>query len=97
MTTWPDRIPFHLHKEFETRRVDDWQTALCVWVKSHGLKLKLLWWADLERKIADLHSYRFSAGSQDHWAVIREWLERNDVPALEKLPGSPELESVANY
>jgi hypothetical protein len=95
--TWPNRIPFDLHKELEARRIDDWQAALRAWAKRHGLKLKLLWWSDLERKVADLHSMRFTAKPQDHWAVIREWLELHEVPAPENLPGWPEPDSVTNY
>lgn len=90
MNDWPHRIPFDLHKEIEARHVDDWQAALRTWAKCHGLKLKIMWWAQLERKMSDLHSMRFTAKPQDHWAVIREWLVRHEVSVPVKLPGWPE-------
>ena len=80
MSDWPNRIPFDLHKELEARRVDDWHVALRVWAKTHGLKLKLQWFGQLERKMADLHSRKYTANPQDHWAAIKEWLERKSVP-----------------
>ena len=97
MTNWPSRIPFDLHAELESRRTDDWQKALRAWAKVHGLKLKIQWWRQLERAMADLHSRRYVAGPQDHWAAIEEWLERHDVPAPEQLPEWPEQESATNY
>ncbi len=97
MTVWPNRIPFDLHKDLEAYRVDEWGTALRVWSKRHGLRLKLQWWPQLEKAIADLHSRRYLAKPQDHWAAIKEWLERHDVPAPEKLPEWPEVGSVTDY
>ncbi|MCG7520834.1 hypothetical protein [Ruegeria sp. Ofav3-42] len=94
MTKWPNRIPFDLHKELEARPVTDWEAALRVWAKAHGLKLKIQWYPQLQRTMADLHSRRYTAKPQDHWAAIKEWLERHDVPAPEKLPGWPEIDSV---
>nr|WP_321252934.1 hypothetical protein [uncultured Ruegeria sp.] len=92
--TWPNRIPFDLHKELESRSLPDWEAALRVWAKSHGLKLKIQWFPRLQRTIADLHSRRYVAKPQDHWAAIKDWLERNDVPAPDGLPGWPEVDSV---
>ncbi|WP_420584882.1 hypothetical protein [Ruegeria sp.] len=83
---WPNRIPFDLHKQLEARPIDGWQAALRVWAKAHGLKLKIQWWRQLEITIADLHSRRYVVKPQDHWMAIKEWLERHDVPAPEKLP-----------
>lgn len=92
MSDWPYRIPFDLYKELESRRADDWQAAMRAWAKSHGLRIKLHWWPSLEGQIADLHSRRYTAGSQDHWAAMRDWLVRNDVPVPNNLRGWPEQE-----
>jgi len=97
MKNWPNRIPVDLHNELESRHVDDWQTALRVWAKSHGLKLKLQWWRQLEVSIADLRSRRYTAKPQDYWAAIKEWLERHDVSAPDKLPEWPELDSSVGW
>ncbi|MEM6891666.1 MAG: hypothetical protein AAF636_26620 [Pseudomonadota bacterium] len=94
--TWPNRIPFDLHKDIESRDIDQWDAALRAWAKRHGLKLKVMWWRQLEIRIADLHARRYTAKSQDHWAAIKEWLERHDVQAVERLPKWPEVGTV-NY
>lgn len=90
MSEWPNRIPFDLYEEFEARQTGDWKTALRVWAKAHGLKLKLQWWSRLERQMVDLNSRRYIPGPQDHWAAVKEWLEEYDVPAPERLPVWPE-------
>ncbi len=90
MTTWPNRIPLDLCKEIEARPVDDWQGALRAWAKTHDLKLKIMWWRQLEITIEDLQSRRYTANPQDYWMAIKEWLERKGVPAPAKLPGWPE-------
>jgi hypothetical protein len=95
--TWPNRIPFDLHKELESRPIPDWEAALRVWSKAHGLKLKIQWFAQLQRAISDLHSRRYTARPQDHWAAIKEWLERHEVQAPKNLPEWPELDSINNY
>lgn len=90
---WPNRIPFDLHKELESRRIDEWDAALRAWAKTHGLKLKIVWWRQLEISMADLHSRRYTSKPQDHWMAIKEWLERHDVPAPSRLPEWPEVAS----
>ncbi len=90
--TWPHRIPHDFHIEFEPRHVDDWQTTLRAWAKNHGLKLRTQWFRGHEVSVADLRSRRYAAKPQDYWAAIREWLEKHDVPASEKLPEWPEQE-----
>ncbi len=97
MPIWPNTIPHDFRIALEERRVDDWETALRSWAKSYGLRLKIQWFAQLERRMVDLHSMRFTAGAQDHWAVIKEWLERHDVSAPEKLPQRPPQESANRY
>ncbi|WP_170381025.1 hypothetical protein [Ruegeria atlantica] len=97
MTTWPHRIPFDLHKELEAHTIDGWQGALRAWAKTLGLKLKIQSWRQLEITIADPHSRRYMAKPKGHWAAIKEWLERHEVPAPDKLPGWPEVDSVTNY
>lgn len=92
MSDWPHRIPLDLQVELESRPVVDWQAALRAWAKAHGLKLKLQWWPQLERQMAELQARRYIAGSQDYWAAIREWLIRKDVDAPNKLPVWPEQE-----
>lgn len=94
MTNWPNRIPFDLHKELEARPITDWEAAIRTWAKAHGLKLKIQWYPQLQRAISDLHSRPYTAKPQDHWAAIKEWLERHDVEAPAKLPIWPEIDSV---
>ncbi len=90
MSKWPTRIPFDLYEEIEARQIEDWQAALRVWAKHHGLKLKIQWYQQLEHQMADLHSRRYVPGPQDHWAAIKESLEQHEVPVPENLPGWPE-------
>lgn len=95
--TWPSGIPFDLHNELEARPITDWEPALRVWAKAHGLKLKVQWFPQLQRSMDDLHSRRYTAKPQDHWAAIKEWLERHEVEAPGNLPGWPEQASVRIY
>lgn len=92
MSDWPYRIPFDLHVELESRPFNAWEHSFRTWAKTHGLKLKLQWWPSLEQKVVELHARRYTAGTQDHWAAIREWLVQKGVKAPHNLPGWPEQE-----
>ncbi|CUH48980.1 hypothetical protein RUA4292_03172 [Ruegeria atlantica] len=85
-TDWPNRIPFDLHADLESHSEGEWETVLRAWAKRHGIKLKIQWYLPLQQTIEDLHSRRYVAKPQDHWAAIKEWSERHDVPAPDKLP-----------
>ncbi|MEX0279509.1 MAG: hypothetical protein AB3N19_18480 [Ruegeria sp.] len=61
MTDWPNRIPCDLHKDLESRPLDEWDGALRAWAKSHGLKLKTQLFRQLQIKIAELHARRYAA------------------------------------
>ena len=88
---WPNTIPYDLECEMQARDATDWKSALRAWSKTHKLRLKLQWFADLEREMETLESYRFIAGSQDRWVRIKEWLSANNVPVPSDLPTRPEL------
>lgn len=45
---------------------------------------------DLENAFAEFESFRFTVQSQDRWTVIREWLEKHEVPAPAELPQTAE-------
>jgi hypothetical protein len=46
---------------------------------------------DLATGLAALDERRDAASDADRWSVIKEWLERHDVPAPERLPSAPEI------
>jgi hypothetical protein len=80
---WPFTIPYDLLQRME--ELNDWQAALRAWAKFHKLHLKIQWFPNLERRMAELEEYRFQASDQDRWARIKEWLEAKGVEAPEGL------------
>ena len=46
---------------------------------------------DLAHKLAALCEYKSPATDADRWSVIKEWLEKHEVPAPEDLPTTPEI------
>ncbi|KIC44492.1 hypothetical protein RA28_16430 [Ruegeria sp. ANG-S4] len=91
MTACSYRIPYDLCKELESRPLDEWDGALRAWAKSQGLTLKIQWCRQLQIKEAELHARRYAAKPQDRWMAFKEWLERHDVPAPDKLPQWAEI------
>lgn len=89
MSGWPWTIPEDLRVSLEAASREDWAQPFRSWAKKHGLKLKLQWFADLERRIADLEEYRDPPSIQTRWGAIKEWLEANNVSAPAKLPTRP--------
>jgi len=45
----------------------------------------------LDLALAELDRRRTPPTDQDRWGVIKEWLERHEVEAPDRLPVAPEL------
>lgn len=90
MREWPFTIPEDLRQAIEAANQDAWAAPFRAWAKSHGLRLKLGWWQGLERSMSEQDQWRWPPKPQDRWLGMKEWLERHDVPAPEKLPTRPE-------
>jgi len=90
MSAWPWTIPEDLRQSMEAAGHDGWEPPVRAWAKKHGLKLKLQWFADLERRISGLDEYRDPPSIQTRWGSIKEWLEKYNVATSEKLPTRPE-------
>ena len=90
MPDWPQTIPHDLDILLEAHDVTDWERPLRAWCKRHGIRIKIQWWQDLDRRLAELDLMRFTPRNSDRWARIREWLIAHDVEAPERLPMRPE-------
>ena len=88
---WPNTMPEDIRQAIEAADQDAWRTPFRSWVKRHGLRLELTWWADLERRMGEQDQWRWPPLAQDRWLGMKEWLERYEVPAPAKLPVRPEL------
>ncbi|AZV78518.1 hypothetical protein EBB79_11945 [Parasedimentitalea marina] len=93
MPDWPHTIPYDLRETLEAADHEAWRPAFQSWAKSHGLRFKLHWEADLMRRVGELDQWRWTPGIQDRWAAIREWLVAHDVPVSDRLPMRPETNS----
>ncbi|MBO9451430.1 hypothetical protein J7426_14245 [Tropicibacter sp. R16_0] len=90
MPEWPHTIPHDLDILLEAHEVVDWEKPLRVWAKRHGLRIKLQWIQDLDRRLRELDEWRATPKNSDRWARIREWLIAYEVEAPERLPIRPE-------
>ncbi|MEX5600741.1 hypothetical protein [Pseudophaeobacter sp. C1-32P7] len=90
MHDWPHTIPEDLRQALEAAPHEAWLPAFRSWAKQHGLRLKLQWIPDLERRVGELDKWRWAPGHQDRWGVMREWLDAKRVSAPESLPTAPE-------
>ncbi|MBO9453139.1 hypothetical protein J7426_22950 [Tropicibacter sp. R16_0] len=90
MPAWPNAIPHDLDILLEDHEVVDWEKPLRAWARRHGLRIKLPWWPDLERRLRELDEWRATPNNSDRWARIREWLIAHDVEAPNGLPMRPE-------
>lgn len=90
MPDWPRTIPYDLYEAMEAADHDAWRAAFQRWGKTHQLRFKLQWEADLLRRVGQLDEYRCAPGIQDRWNAIREWLVSHDVPVPDGLPVRPE-------
>ena len=88
---WPNTIPEDLRQAIEAADQDAWRAPFRSWAKVHKLRLKLTWWADLERRMGEQGQWRWPPKPQDRWSGMKEWLERNEVQAPDKLPVRPEV------
>lgn len=93
MPDWPRTIPYDLYETLEAADHDAWRPAFQSWAKSHQLRFKLQWEADLLHRVGGQSEWRWAPGIQDRWNAIREWLVANDVPVPDRLPVRPETNS----
>ncbi|PCJ04859.1 MAG: hypothetical protein COB16_17235 [Rhodobacteraceae bacterium] len=91
MSDWPHTIPYDLYEAMDAVDSDAGLAAFRSWAKSHQLRLKLQWDADLLRRVGRLDEWWCAPGIQDRWGAIREWLVAHEVPMPDGLPRRPEI------
>ena len=78
MKGWPWTAPEDLRQAMEAAGHDGWEAPVQAWAKRHGLKLKIQWFADLQRRLVTLDEYRDPPSIQTRWVSTKEWLEVHD-------------------
>ncbi|NIZ63530.1 hypothetical protein DL239_21470 [Sedimentitalea sp. CY04] len=64
MPDWPRTIHYDLYEAMEAGDRDAWRPAFQSWAKTHRLRFKLQWEADLLRRLGELDQWKWAPGIQ---------------------------------